>query len=104
MLITFQSRAYPNITLFGNVALQLIRLMGHSGSVPGAILAENVPEALMRLRTAIAAGGAAPAMPGRDRDQAPDDEVVSRAHRALPLIELLEASAKAECNVMWDKN
>jgi hypothetical protein len=67
MLITFQSRAYPNITLFGNVALQLIRLMGHSGSVPGAILAENVPEALMRLRTAIAAGGAAPAMPGRDR-------------------------------------
>jgi hypothetical protein len=33
--------------------------------------------------------------------QAPDDEVVSRA---LPLIELLEASAKAECNVMWDKN
>ncbi|RCX33035.1 DUF1840 domain-containing protein [Thioalbus denitrificans] len=104
MLITFQSRAYPNITMFGNVALQLIRLMGHSGSVPGAILAEDVPEALLRLRTAIAAGGAAPAMPGRDRDQAPDDEVVSLAHRALPLIELLEASAKAECNVMWDKN
>lgn len=103
MLITFQSRAYPNITMFGNVALQLIRLMGHSGSVPGAILAEDVPEALMRLRTAIAAGGAAPAMPGRDRDQVPDEEVVSLAHRALPLIELLEAAAKESCNVMWDK-
>lgn len=103
MLITFQSRAYPNITMFGNVALRLIRLMGHSGGVPGAILAEDIPAALTRLRTALAAGGDAPAMPERSRDEAPDDEVVSLAHRALPLLELLEAAAKENCNVMWDK-
>ncbi|HAJ92821.1 MAG TPA: hypothetical protein DCO71_09470 [Gammaproteobacteria bacterium] len=32
MLITFSSSAYANITMFGDVALRLLKLMGHSGS------------------------------------------------------------------------
>ncbi|MBE0436458.1 MAG: DUF1840 family protein, partial [Methylomicrobium sp.] len=32
------------------------------------------------------------------------EKPVSLAHRALPLIELLTAAAKANCNVMWDRN
>jgi len=35
-----------------------------------------------------------------DDDEAP----VSLSHRALPLIELLKAAAKAQVNVMWDSN
>jgi hypothetical protein len=40
-------------------------------------------------------------------DSAQDDDsgerTVDLAHRALPLIELLEASATAKCDVMWDQ-
>jgi hypothetical protein len=99
MLVTFTTKAYADITLFGDVALALLKLMGHSASVPGALTAEEVPAALSRLTAAIdAAKRTAP--PVQDKDT--DEPVVSLAHRALPLIELLAAAAKAETFVMWE--
>lgn len=97
MLITFTTDAYADITLFGDVALAMLKMMGHSATVPGAILAEGVPVALSRLTAAIEAEKASP--PIEDKDA--DEPVVSMAHRALPLIELLAAAAKAKSNVMW---
>lgn len=105
MLVTFHSEAYANITMFGDVAVRLIKLMGYSGAIPGAIYTEDVPEALIRLKTAVTASGAAPAMPKRG-DAARDvdkEEAVSLAQRAFPLMEMLEASIKAKCGVMWEK-
>jgi len=96
MLVTFTTDAYADITMFGDVALAMLKMMGHSPTVPGAILAEDVPAALSRLKAAIDAGKASP--PVADKDE---DEPVSMAHRALPLINLLAAAAKAESNVMW---
>jgi hypothetical protein len=98
MLVTFTTDAYADITMFGDVALAMLKMMGHSGTVPGAILAEDVPAALSRLRAAIDAEKAA-SPPVDDKDA--DEPVVTMAHRALPLIELLAAAAKAESNVMW---
>ncbi len=98
MLVTFSTSAYSDITMFGDVAVRLIKLMGHSGSVPGAILAEDVQTALERLQSAIQTEKEASEL--NDEDGEP---VVSLAHRALPLIELLTAAAKEKCNVMWDK-
>src|SRR5690606_27882768 len=54
MLVTFKTKAYANITMFGDVAVKLLRMMGHSGTVPSAILADDVPAALERLKAAIA--------------------------------------------------
>ena len=103
MLITFSCPAYANITMFGDVAVHLIKLMGHSGTVPGALLAEDVPAALARLAAAIEAGDQFP--DPQESDESEDDEsAVSLPHRALPLIDLLKAAAKAKCNVMWDSN
>jgi len=104
MLITFRTKAYADITMFGQVALTLIRLMGHSGSVPGAILAADVPAALGKLRAGAAASPDAPA-PGPSSGHGDDSEEppVTLAHRALPLIALLEAAARDGCDVMWDK-
>lgn len=97
MLVTFSTDAYANITMFGDVAISLLKMMGHSGTVPSAILAEDVPAALSRLTAAIdKAKGPAPA---RDKDT--DEVAVSMANRALPLIALLTAAAKAKANVMW---
>jgi hypothetical protein len=101
MLVTFTSKAYAKITMFGDVALHMLKLMGHSATVPGAILAEDIPAALQRLEAAVEADRLSPQP--KPPNQGEDDEVaVSLMHRALPLIELLKASIRAECNVMWD--
>ncbi|HEY9099330.1 MAG TPA: DUF1840 domain-containing protein [Thiobacillus sp.] len=97
MLVTFTTNAYADITMFGNVAQAMLKMMGHSATVPGAILAADVPAAMGRLTTAIDAEKAVP--PVEDTDA--DEPVVSMAHRALPLMNLLAAAAKAESNVMW---
>lgn len=97
MIVTFTTRSYADITMFGDIALALLKMMGHSPKVPGAILAAGVPAALDRLKTAIEAEKDLPP----DDDNEEEEPVVSMAHRALPLIELLEAAAKSGANVMW---
>ncbi len=109
MLVTFTTDAYADITMFGDVALAMLKMMGHSATVPGAILAADVPAALNRLSAAIEAGEASPtaedaaedAVEDAVEDKDSDEPAVSMAHRALPLINLLAAAAKAESNVMW---
>jgi hypothetical protein len=97
MLVTFSTDGYSSITMFGDVGLSMLEMMGHSATVPGAILAENVPEALSKLSAAIDA----------DKNQSPvmdedtEEAEVSITNRALPLIELLTAAAKEKSDVMW---
>lgn len=95
MLVTFTTKAYADITMFGEIAVTLLKMMGHSGTVPGAILAKDVPAALIRLKAAIAAEKPSTSPPDAD------EPTVSIAHRALPVIELLAAAAKRECDVTW---
>ena len=97
MLVTFHSNAYENITYFGDVAQQLLQLMGHSGTVPSAIKSQDLPAALSQLHQGLgkSAGAAAP-----EDDDAEVD--IGLAKRAIPLIKLLQASIKADCDVLWD--
>jgi len=97
MLVTFTTKAYADITMFGDVALALLKKMGHSGTVPGAIRAADVPAALSLLKAAIDAEK----FPSPVADKDADEPAVSMAHRALPLINLLSAAAKDGCDVMW---
>ena len=97
MIVTFTTKTYSDITMFGDVALTLLKMMGHSTKVPGAILAADVPEALDRLK----AGIEAEETPVPAADDEEEEPVVSLAHRALPLIELLKAARQANANVMW---
>ena len=95
MLVTFSTDAYADITMFGNVAIRMLKMMGHSGTIPSAILAADVPAALSHLNAAInAEKGATPIDNG-------DDEAVSMSNRALPLIALLAAAAKAKTYIMF---
>jgi len=102
MLVTFTCEAYADITMFGDVAKYMLTMMGHSGSVPGALLADDVPAALERLTTAIEAEQDLPAGDTASDDE-DDEEKVSLTHRALPLIELLQAAAREHVNVMWNR-
>jgi len=88
--------------MFGDVAVRLLELMGHSGTVPSAILPEDIPAALERLRAGLDAerrssGGTAPS-----EDDESLEVAVSLNTRALPLIELMEAAAWEGCAVQWD--
>jgi hypothetical protein len=89
--------------MFGDVAVRLLKLMGHSGTVPSALLGEDVQAALERLEAAVEAGEQLPE-PDDSAQRDDDEPAVSLPHRALPLIELLKAAAKAKCNVMWDSS
>lgn len=97
MLVTFTTAAYADITMFGDVALAMLKMMGHSATVPGAILAADIPAALGRLTSAIDAEKTP--LPGVGTNV--DEPEVSMANRALPLMNLLAAAAEAESNVMW---
>ena len=98
MLVTFKTDAYADITMFGDVALAMLKMMGHSATVPGAILAVDVSTALSKLTAAIDAEKVSAPV----ENQEEDEPVVSMANRAMPLIDLLTAAAKAERNVMWE--
>ena len=104
MLVTFSSKASGDFTMFGDVALKLIRIMGHGGSIPGAIGADEVAIALERLRKAVQADKTLNAGKADDSDDEPGSErAVSLAQRAVPLIEMLEAAAEQNAPVMWSK-
>ncbi len=102
MLVTFSCEAYENITMFGGVAARLLKMMGHSGTVPGAISAPDVPSALIQLKTTIEREKEKPSPSLLEKSNDDDeDQVVSIVHRALPLIALLQAAVNKKCDVMW---
>ncbi|MDR3504260.1 MAG: DUF1840 domain-containing protein [Legionella sp.] len=98
MLVTFHSDAYEDITYFGDVAKQLLSLMGHSGTVPGAIKFEDLPQALEHLQHGLAGSGSQ----SSDKEDEDGEVLIGLAKRAIPLINLLQASIRDECNVLWD--
>ena len=53
MLVTFRTDSHESITFFGGVAIRLLKMMGHSGTIPGAILAQDVSVALADLQKAL---------------------------------------------------
>jgi hypothetical protein len=97
MLVRFESDV-GSVTMFGDIAIRLLKLMGHTGTVPSALLAEDIPAALARLRDALEREQ--PATDG-ERGEAEADAPVSLKRRAHPLIELLERAAREDCEVVW---
>ena len=101
MLITFKTPAHANVTMFGVVALNLLKLMGRSQTVPSAMWPADIPQALENLRQGLAAAAMKESeASGDDEEKEPS---VSIKHRALPLIELLEAAHSADVSVMWEE-
>ncbi len=109
MLVTFTTNAYSDITMFGTAAVALLKLMGQSGNVPGAIMAEDVPAALTQLNDElqrISAEQSAPADSVSTDDNSDDDEnevAIGLDKRAGPLVKLLEAAIAAKENVLWSE-
>jgi hypothetical protein len=103
MLVTFESKV-GRITMFGDIAVQLLRMMGHSGTVPGALLAPDIPEALATLKRALAVADQTDAAPADEDEETADQAArISLRTRAFPLIQLLEDAVKHRSDVLWDQ-
>ena len=116
MLVRFKSEV-GGFVMFGDVAVRLLRMTGHSGTVPGAIAADDVAQSLAQLEAQVAAqtadvDNASQAITGasghdsRNAEQDAGDDakaepVVSLAQRAFPMIELMRRAAAEPCAIQW---
>lgn len=105
-MIVFRSDAAADVMMFDDVAKRMMELLGREFSTRGIVTVEQLPEAIARLRAAVAADRAAHAgeydrpefeeVPGQPRRA-----YVGLAPRAVPLAEMFEYSLKAGKPVMW---
>ena len=100
MLVKFKSDA-GNMTMFGEVAIDLLKLMGQTGALPGALLAKDIPAALERLKRGVAAPAAV--APSGNKGNGDEEPKVSLRNRAFPLVELLERCVKMKCDLIWEQ-
>ena len=91
MLVTFRSKHHASVTMFGAVAQQLLKMMGHSGTVPSALLADELPQALARLQAVL-----------QNQPDVIKESDVPLSLRAQPLIQLLTNAIAEADDVVWD--
>ena len=99
MLVTFKTKAYADITMFGDIGKQFLVMMGCSGAVPGALKPEDLPAALENLETALARIPQKVEPAGDDDDDQPR---VGLHTRAGPLLDLLRAAIADDTHVSWE--
>ena len=108
MIVRFSTRVGA-FTMHGDAAVALLRAMGHSGTVPGAILAADLPAALAQLRAALAAqvDEPPPARAGRlgrrgsGRGEARAADFAAHARRAA--LEMIETAIARDSDLMWER-
>lgn len=108
MIITFQSPASGDVIMFGDTAQRMMELMGKEAEAKGIVTVEQLPDAIARLKAAVAEEKQKHA--GMSEEELPQFEIgeggvkrpfVSLAQRAAPLLELLEWSLKKQKPVVW---
>ena len=106
MIVKFSTRAGA-LTMHGDAAVALLRAMGHSGTVPGAILAVDLPAALASLRRALESQAqVVPVVPDAaegDDEQEEREPPVTLAMRAVPLIDMIETAIARGSDLMWER-
>lgn len=101
MLVTFSTKSYSDIMMFDDIATRLLTMMGHSATIPGAIVAEDVSSALAKLKSALQIEDNTKPAAAANASDDENNHMVSLRHRALPLVELLENAVQRNADVMW---
>jgi hypothetical protein len=109
MLVKFSTR-FGQLLMQGEPAVALLKLGGHSGTVPSAILAADLPAFLQRLREGLEVHGGelSPPPPPRDsaqdEDEEPRERPISLRLRAVPLLDMVATAIQQDSNLMWERN
>ena len=99
MLVTFKTKSYANIVMFGDVGLTMLEMMGFGTSMPGAIVPEDVSHALNNLQSGLESVTQSTEPVDASSEEQP---AVSLQTRALPLIELLQSAIDEQNHVRWE--
>lgn len=102
MLVRFDSKV-GTFSMFEKDARTMIKLMGHSDTIPGAVLGAEAEKTLQTFQTnlnEVAKQENQHLAPKQD-DEA-SEEQVSINRRAYPMLELLKKAAKQTETVMWE--
>jgi hypothetical protein len=110
MLITFKSKAYPNVMMYQDHAKRILDLL-HKDSDRGVITAEEATQAVRLLENEIEESRKHQATDEMEQDvkahQGDEDtehepiETVTFSTRAFPLLEMLRASRDQQTDVLW---
>lgn len=105
MLVKFHSSVAGEIFMFAPVARALLEIIGKRPEARGVITAEQLADAIARLRQAVAAGGSLPLAceppPQLDREGRPETPV-SLSRRAFPLIDMLQRTQRDDGYLLWE--
>lgn len=104
-MIKFTSKSSASVTMFDADAMLMIKMLGHTGTIPGAFGSDDIKAALTALNVALEArdnvkNEQADANSYDDEEERP----VRMSTKAYPLIQLLESSLKKGESVIWDKD
>jgi hypothetical protein len=108
MLVRFSSQATANLLMFDDVARTLLMVIGKSPTQRGVITVDDMPAALVHLRTLIEhekrlKQGREP----REEMPIPDvgiepHELIGLSVRAQPLIKTLEQALREKKEITWE--
>jgi hypothetical protein len=99
MLVKFESEV-GSVTMFGDIAVTLLKMMGHSGTVPSALLAKDIPAAAGQLKSALSMTADSDATPATPSEEG-EGSRVSLRKRAFPLVELMDRAAARGVDITW---
>ena len=110
MLITFKSKAYPNVMMYQDHARRILDLL-HKDSERGVITAEEAGKAVKRLECEMEESRKHQASDEMEQDvkahhcEADTEhetiEAVTFSTRAFPLLEMLRAARDHQTDVLW---
>ena len=110
MLITFKSKAYPNVMMYQDHAKRILDLL-HKDSERGVITAEEATRAVKLLENEIEESRKHQATDEMEQDvkahRGEEDteheaiETVTFSTRAFPLLEMLRAARDQQTDVLW---
>jgi hypothetical protein len=108
MIVRFHT-GFGQLTMHGDAAVALLQAMGHTGTVPGAILAADLPTARASLERTLETMGDRPSGPpqaateGDEEDERDREPVVTLRTRAVPLLELMRTAIDRKSDLMWER-
>ena len=101
MLVRFTSKASSSVSMFEKDAASMLKLMGHSGTIPSAIRAKDVASRLATMEANLEEAAAAELPPNYENDDE-EEIIVPVKRRAYPLLELIRSAVDQNEEVMWD--
>lgn len=110
MLVKF-STSFGQLLMQGEPAVALIKLGGHSGTVPSAVLAAELPGFLAKLQAGLELQGdqVSPPPPVKEpggdweEEEEPHERPIKLRLRAVPLLDMLNTAIRQQSDLLWEK-